>query len=67
MHLLRWIFETDQTEGTFNIRHLEPLAHVRSLIPYPAWRVPTVNNFYLAGYANGAEEVPIEEDKAGAA
>ncbi len=34
----------------FDISHLEHLADIRAMLPYPQYRKPTVSNLWLAGY-----------------
>lgn len=40
----------------FEIGHINHLADVRSLMPYPAWREETSSNLWLRGYAETPED-----------
>lgn len=47
----RWIAQEQDIED-FSISHIDHLATVRAVLPYPTWREPTPQNLWLAGYPN---------------
>jgi transcriptional regulator with XRE-family HTH domain len=46
-----WIARDTDLED-FEISHIDHLAKVRAMLPFPAWREPTPENLWLQGYPN---------------
>lgn len=55
--VIQWLAgDGDTSIADYSIDHITELAHVRSLMPRPDYRVPTPENFWLVGFAGDTPE-----------